>query len=113
MYKTISALILASLLLLVPMSASAAKTKVETFTVYGIEFTLTNKKCTDKKIIKLARELGMPKEVENKFLAGTVKDAKDGLQKMCYMVSPADDNLLFVVDVLGNSGVVPKKEMGM
>ena len=77
------------------------------------QFTLTNKKCTDKKIIKLARELGMPKEVENKFLAGTVKDAKDGLQKMCYMVSPADDNLLFVVDVLGNSGVVPKKEMGM
>ena len=81
----------------------------ETFEVYGITFTLTDKRCTEPKIKKMAGQLGMDAATIKKLKAGQVEDAADGKQKMCYLEAPDNSEVIFVIDILGNSGVVPKK----
>ena len=116
MYKTILSVILASLLLLVPMSANAAK-GVLSFERNGMRITLTHKPCTNPMVISLFQMNGIDPKT---FYAGTVSLVAEPKKKptpLCYAVNPADANDLFLVDEEGNYGpmslVEPKKAPGL
>ena len=101
--KRILALIL-GLSLSFPIFAST-----EVFEIGEVKFTLTQKRCENKTILDLATMLGLKSELRPKLKAGLVEDLADGVQPMCYVAHPEDPNTLYVIDVLGNAGVVPKK----
>ena len=101
----ISAILLSISFLATPVIASTDKPLV--FTVQGMEFSLTQTKCTNKIILGLSEELGLRDELKDKFYAGVVNTVP-----MCWVSHPADPLHIFVIDELGNMGelMIPAKK---